>query len=297
MSLLAITDVPQSIRYDEEIPEQFLFFELNREYVAYLSQNIKPPHRHPYQEVIWIRTASAAHLLDGEVVEFPAQTLLIIPKGRIHRFIPSLDCLGCVIRFNEEFLQNPSHLLFTQFAGHASLQLTQQEAGGFEAYLSLLRYEYEHTNTYHLHTLRKLLAAFVAKLEELCQLHSMMASKDAMRTLNIWNHFNIIMEQKFKTEHAVTFYASELGLSPRKLGEVTKLYTGKNVSEVIDARLITEAKRLLIFSSLAIKEISFELGFEEPSYFSKVFKKLTGETPSNFKRINSHCRKLPAFIG
>lgn len=287
MNLSNTTLVPQGVRYDEEIPDQFLFFELNKEYVTYLNENIKPPHRHPYQEVIWIRQASAAHLLDGEVVEFPAQTLLIIPKGRVHRLVPSLDCLGCVIRFKEEFLPNPSHLLFTQLTGQTALQLTQQEAGIFETYLSLLRYEYEHTNTYHLHTLRNLLAAFVAKLEELRHLHAMMAPKDAMKTLSIWNHFNIIMEQKFKTEHTVTFYASELGLSPRKLGDVTKLYSGKKVSDVIDARLITEAKRLLLFSNLTIKEIAFELGFEEHSYFSKVFKKLTGKTPSNFKQINT----------
>ncbi len=279
--------MPQGGSDFEAIPAQFLFFELDKEAVAHLSHNTKPPHRHSYQEIIWVRQGSAEHLLDGDIVEFPAQTLLIIPKGRIHRFVPAPDLLGCVIRFREEFLPDPSHLLFSQFTGHTALQLTQEQAAGIEAYFSLLRCEFKHADPYHLPALRHLLAAFIAKLEELRLLHSRMMPQDFTRTLGIWNRFNTLIEQKFKTEHAVSFYAAELGLSPRKLGDVVKLYTGKYVSEVIDERLIAEAKRRILFSNLTIKEIAFELGFEEHSYFSKVFKKFTGKTPSDFKPNNT----------
>jgi AraC-like DNA-binding protein len=136
---------------------------------------------------------------------------------------------------------------------------------------------------YHLQALRYLLAAFIAKLEELRLVESKMVPTDFTRTLCAWNRLNALIEQKFKTEHTVSYYASELGVSPRKLGDIVKLYTGKYASDVIDDRLIAEAKRLLLFSDLTVKEIAFELGFEEHSYFTKVFKKLTGKTPSDFK--------------
>ncbi|MDD2541226.1 MAG: helix-turn-helix transcriptional regulator [Desulfuromonadaceae bacterium] len=280
--LITKTD-PQVVKDFEEIPAQFLIVELDEGTVAQIRHNKKPPHRHFYQEIIWVRQGSAEHLLDGDIIEFPAQTLLIIPKGRIHRFVPSVDCLGCAIRFKEEFLANPSHLLFSQFTGHTAMQLTQEQTAGIEAYFSLLRCEYKHADPYQLQALSHLLAAFIAKLEELRLLHSRMVPQDFTRTLCIWNRFNSLIEQKFKTEHAVSYYASELGLSSRKLGEVVKLYTGKYVSDVIDERQITEAKRLILFSTRTIKEIAFELGFEEHSYFSKVFKKLTGSSPSDFK--------------
>jgi AraC-like DNA-binding protein len=106
---------------------------------------------------------------------------------------------------------------------------------------------------------------------------------DYARTLCIWNRFNDLIEKKFKAEHKVSYYVSELGVSSRKLGEIVKLYTGKNVAEVIDERLIQEAKRFILFSDLSIKEIAFDLGYSEHSYFSKVFKRLTRMTPSEFK--------------
>jgi AraC-like DNA-binding protein len=64
---------------------------------------------------------------------------------------------------------------------------------------------------------------------------------------------------------------------------VVKLFLGKGVAEAIDERLVLEAKRLILFSSMNIKEIAFELGYEEHSYFSKVFKRVTGLIPSSFR--------------
>ncbi|MDD2270741.1 MAG: helix-turn-helix transcriptional regulator [Desulfuromonadaceae bacterium] len=278
---------PQVIIGSDEIPDQFLFFELNKDVVTEENIDLKSPHRHSYQEIIWVRQGSAEQLLDGEIVTYPSHTLLIVPKGRIHRFVPSRDCLGCVIRFKDEFLLNQSHLLFSQFSGHTALHLSDEQPAGIEAYFSLMSSECKRADPYHLQALRYLLAAFIAKLEELRLQYSRVVPQDFTLTLCIWNRFNTLIEQKFKSEHAVSFYASELGLSPRRLGDVVKLYTGEYTSDVIDGRLIVEAKRLLLFSNLTIKEIAFELGFEEHSYFTKVFKKLTGKTPSDFKPISS----------
>ena len=268
----------------EEISGQFQFFELDKELAGYLNRNTSIPHRHAYHEFIWVRRGSASHLLDGEVVRFPTHTLLVIPKGRIHRFNPSVDCLGSVIRFREEFLLSPSQLIFSQFAGHTALRLSSDQVDGIESYLALLRTECGQEDPYNLQALRLLLASFTAKLEELRLLQSKMVPRDFTRTQCIWNRFSLLIEQKFKTEHKVTYYASELGIAPRKLGEIVRLYTGKYVSEVIDERLITEAKRMILFSDRTIKEVAFELGFEEHSYFSKVFKKLARKTPAEFRR-------------
>lgn len=283
MNRSGLTQLSQATIDFEALPDQFLFIELDQDAVTQLNHTVKHPHRHLYQEIIWVRQGSAEHLLDGDIVQFPAQTLLIVPKGRIHRFVPAPDCLGCVIRFKEEFLPNQSHLLFSQFSGHTAVQLTAEQAASVEAYFALLSCEHRHADPYHLNALRYLLAAFIARLEELRLLDAMMMPRDFKRTLAIWTRFNALIEQNFKTRHDVSFYASALGISARKLGEVVKLYTGRYVSEVIDERLVTEAKRLILFSNDTIKEIAFELGFEEHSYFSKVFKKLTGTTPSDFR--------------
>lgn len=270
-------------------PSQFAYLELDDVLVNRLNSRQEIPHRHSYQEIIWIRVGAVKHLLDDNLVEHPAQTILIIPKGRIHTLIPTPDCRGAAIRFTEEFLATPSHLLFSQFIGHTALHLNSQQAAGIAAYFSLLACEYQHADPFNLHAARYLLSALIAKLEEIRLMSAQLIPRDVNSTLCIWNRFNTILEQKFKVEHAVSFYASELGISPRKLGEVVKLYAGRHASTAIDDRLIAEAKRLILFSNLTIKEIAFNLGFEEHSYFSKVFKKVTGATPSDFKQ-----RYLPA---
>ncbi|NTU58977.1 MAG: helix-turn-helix domain-containing protein [Chlorobiaceae bacterium] len=271
----------------DEIDGQFLFIDLDEEIADYLNHNVSAPHRHAYYEIIWIRQGSASHLLDGELLDLPMNTVLVIPKGHIHRFAPTPDCRGSVIRFREEFLLNSSLLIFSQFAGHTALQLTVEQVSYMESYLELIHSESRRqSDPYNLQALRFLLAAFIARLEELRLLESRVMPQDFSRTQGIWNRFSTMIEQRFKTEHDVSYYASGLGVSPRRLGGIVRMYTGKHVSEIIDERLIIEAKRMILFSDSTIKEIAFSLGFEEHSYFSKVFKKLTGKSPVEFRQNN-----------
>lgn len=281
----------------EGISSSFVYLELDENLVVSLNGRIKPPHRHSYQEIIWIRQGAVQHLLDDELAEYPADTVLIIPKGRIHALLPAPDCRGAAIRFTEEFLPTPSHLLFSQFIGRTALQLDHAQADCITSYFSLLHSEYHHADPYNLQAARHLLSALVAKLEEFRLVDARLVPHDVNSTLCIWNRFNSIIEEKFTTEHGVRYYAAELGVSPRKLGEVVRLYTGKYVSEIIDDRLIVEAKRLIIFSNRTIKEIAFDLGFEEHSYFSKVFKKITGHTPSGFKKKTLPTQNYQSFPG
>ena len=267
----------------DEIGEPFIFLELDRSMSERLSISVAVPHRHAYHEIIWIRQGSASHLLDGDHLAFSAQTLLVVPKGRIHSFHPSADCLGLVIRFADEFLLEPSPLLFSQIVGHRQLHLDNAQSEVVESYFTLLRSEQARADPYHRNALRYLLAAFIARLEELLLVSSRMCPPDFTNTLWIWNRLNGLIEEHFKKEHQVGFYAQELGVSIRKLGEIVRLYTGRYFSDIIDQRLVTEAKRMILFSGLSFKEVAFTLGFENQSYFGKVFRKLTGKTPSDFR--------------
>ncbi len=88
------------------------------------------------------------------------------------------------------------------------------------------------------------------------------------------------MTQKYSEWHLTTDYATELNVTPDYLNRVIKSLTGKTAKEFIQARIITEAKRLLYFSEMSAKEIGYNLGFSEPANFSAFFKKNTGFSPS-----------------
>ena len=83
--------------------------------------------------------------------------------------------------------------------------------------------------------------------------------------------------------HEVSSYARQMGISMRKLAELSKRYSGKATKDLITSHLTMEAKRLLQFSSMPIKEIAYELNFSTPDQFSHFFKKHTLLSPQNFR--------------
>ena len=99
------------------------------------------------------------------------------------------------------------------------------------------------------------------------------------------NEINIyrIDDALLKTYHDVSSYSERLNISNRKLSDVLKLFVGKSSADVIRERIVTEAKRALMYSGQTVQEIAFELGFEDPFYFSKIFKKVTHQSPKDFK--------------
>ena len=267
--------------------ESFQFFEIDTDRAVQLTRNLSQPHRHEYQEIIWIREGAAVHLLDGESAGIPAGSLLVIPKGRMHRFIPSPNLTGCVLRFNDEFLPDSSLLLFSQSIGLTDITLSAEDATLIESYFSLIGSESRQADCCQGATLRHLLRALLAKIEGLRLRLITMQPQALSHSQFLWERFNNLIEENFKSRHAVSYYSGALGCSPRKLNAVVRLFTGLTTAELIDRRLILEAKRLIIFSGLTIKEVAFELGFEEHSYFTKVFRKLTGQTPSAFKEFSN----------
>ena len=94
---------------------------------------------------------------------------------------------------------------------------------------------------------------------------------------------NKINEQGLPT---VKYLANKVHLSPSYLSDLLKKETGKNAQEHIHFYLIEEAKNLLLNSEKNINEIAFDLGFEYPQYFNKLFKKKTGKTPMEYRNLN-----------
>jgi AraC-like DNA-binding protein len=101
--------------------------------------------------------------------------------------------------------------------------------------------------------------------------------------LIIFKQFKNLLEQHFADNRTATFFAEQLHITTHHLNLLTKHVAGKTASEVIRARSILEAKRLLTFTDKTVSEIAFELNYTDSSYFAKIFKAETGRTPIAFK--------------
>jgi len=92
-----------------------------------------------------------------------------------------------------------------------------------------------------------------------------------------------LMETSFLKEAQPLYYAKEMGISNKRLNQILKDKLGLTAKQIIQQRLITEAKRRLVKSEITIKELVYELGFDSNSSFSRFFKKWAGESPSTFR--------------
>ena len=101
--------------------------------------------------------------------------------------------------------------------------------------------------------------------------------------IDIFRKFNLLVEANFHKEHSVQFYADSLNKSPKTLANVFLLYNRKTPVQMIHERIIIEAKRLLSYTDKSIKQMTYELGFEDPAYFSNFFKRHTALSPIDFR--------------
>jgi AraC family transcriptional regulator, transcriptional activator of pobA len=94
---------------------------------------------------------------------------------------------------------------------------------------------------------------------------------------------HLLIDTSFRTEHLLGFYAEKLGISVDRLNDHVKRATGVTAGHLIRQRVLTEAKRQLVFTTQPIHDIATELAFADPSHFARFFRKQTGTTPHDFR--------------
>jgi AraC family transcriptional activator of pobA len=92
-----------------------------------------------------------------------------------------------------------------------------------------------------------------------------------------------LVETHFRTERLLNFYAAKLAMTADRLNDHVKRATGVTAGHLIRQRVLTEAKRQLVFTNQPIHEIAYDLAFSDPSHFARFFRKQTGSTPQDFR--------------
>ncbi len=249
------------------------------------------PHRHTYHEIIWMRSGSGKHRIDDELIEITPTTFYWIKQGQVHDFQKGTDLDGLLIRFTNHFLPYDPHTalstsLISQFQNQNAFRLRPEEIPAYERILQALLVEYEgDKNTFgRTGVLQHLLMALLIMLERRSRASSMSAFDrvdDPDR--QIFQRFIHLLEEHFRAEHQVGFYASQLGVNNRKLSAICKRYAGLTAKQLILECLLREARRSLAYTHLTLNGISYRLGFRDTAYFCRLFKRHTGKTPQQYK--------------
>ena len=132
--------------------------------------------------------------------------------------------------------------------------------------------------------LQMLMARFIIKTTRLLKVGTQNVAQHN-GTIDTYREFNFLVENHFKEAHNVSFYAEKLYKSPKTLSNSFSKY-GKSPLQIIHDRIILEAKRQLTYTDKTSKQIAFDIGFDDPSHLSRMFKKQTGMSPSKFKQTH-----------
>lgn len=101
--------------------------------------------------------------------------------------------------------------------------------------------------------------------------------------LDFFRKFTLLVDEHYKRKHSVADYADALFIAPKTITHKFRRLNLPQPNEIIKNRIVLEAKRLLAHSSMTAKEIAYELGYDDPAYFSRIFVSKTGESPSSFR--------------
>lgn len=144
--------------------------------------------------------------------------------------------------------------------------------------------EFETSDSIQTGMLQMLLKRLIIITTRLGKEQYLKGPKDGTDRYEVLRKYNLLVEEHFKKEHKVQFYANLLNKSPKTLTNLFAQANQKTPSYIIHDRIISETKRYLYYSDKSIKEISYELGFEDAAHFSRFFKNFTKLNMTEFKK-------------
>ncbi|GAA0540221.1 AraC family transcriptional regulator [Chitinophaga japonensis] len=242
----------------------------------------------PYLTIAWNTGPAQKVIIDEVTYEFPAGTILPLLINQSFRFENAAAITAW--QFNRDFYciidndKEVSCIGFIFSSGVMFIDLDEKERQKLQALLEVFRDELEDDDDIQASMLRALLVRLIIKITRLGKKQHLHEQSLNGSKLDIIRHFNLLVEDHYKKHHQVQFYANQLNKSPKTLSNLFALYNHQSPLQVIQDRLILEAKRLFHYTDKSAKEIAQELGFEDAAHFSRFFKNQAGVSPSEFKK-------------
>ncbi|NAS30782.1 helix-turn-helix domain-containing protein [Flavobacteriaceae bacterium R38] len=278
----------------KEHPEklQLEIYDLNSYFKKY-EEPASKPHSHSYYQILWFFKKEGKHFIDFNGYPIEDNTVFFITKNQIHYFEKERDYEGIIIHFNEDFLRQSDVDIFLKYnvfnnQGKPCYCISEDVVSLVSSYLELMQKELKNRKRFgHQEVIRYLLKSILIIFERTHRDGQQESLKFTDNYQLLYLRFREFLEQYFFKNYSVQDYAALLNISSKTLVTITKTITSKSPSSLISERIILEAKRLLSFTGFQINEVAYRLGFEDASYFVKYFKRHTGKSPGDYRKITS----------
>ncbi|MEO5999179.1 MAG: helix-turn-helix transcriptional regulator [Chitinophagaceae bacterium] len=245
-------------------------------------------HRHDFFFILALQNGMGTHEIDFTLYEIYNHSVFFMRPGQVHQLRLKAGCTGYLMEFNNEFY-HPTDKVSTQRLLKASNKnFCQVDVGRFEKLDAVLRY-IDEENADKKEGFQEIIKAnldiFFIELVRQSNNPENPFTSISQYTQERLEEFLELLDKHITDRKQVSQYTELMNLSTYQLNEITKATIGKTPSELINARIILEAKRYLLATPNQIKDIADYLGYEDVSYFIRFFKKHTSYSPDTFRRV------------
>ena len=250
---------------------------------------VNHPERIDAYNIFWIKEGKGTYHIDFEKFSFDGNVLFFLSPGQVFTVDTEEIKEAYRLTFVRDFYCIQTHdkeiscngVLFNNIYETPFIQLEEKESKKLNFILSELIDEFKLNEAAQYDMLQSYLKQFI--------IHSVRVRKERHIIKDdveskLFKDFSTLVEFNFTKLHSVTDYAERLGVSPKSITKHFQKIGTQKPSDFIKNRIVLEAKRKLIYSDASVKEIAFDLGFNDPAYFTRFFTKATSFSPLNFKK-------------
>ncbi len=249
------------------------------------AEGLHQPRRIKKYVLVWCASGSVLMVVDENEFVLKANSVITITSGQIHHIKKSNSAKGFILEFTYDFFcKNDKDIelifhnsLFCHFAMNEIIPLLKSEIVGSE--LKLIEQELSQKPYQYLISIHSRIELILVEINR----SKIKQGGEIWKPDALFLKFLEVIRANFKNNLSARQMATLLSIPESKLNELSKLYTGRTAQSVIHGLTASEAKRLFMYEKLSVKEVAYELGFNDPFYFSNFFKKQTKESPKSYK--------------
>ncbi|MFD0203484.1 MULTISPECIES: helix-turn-helix transcriptional regulator [Saccharothrix] len=241
------------------------------------------PHRHTFHEIVHVTGGSGTHVVDLARWELRPPHLCVIAPGQVHHWDDARDLQGSVLLFTDDFLlDHPADReLLRQLSARPWLTLDEHAHARMGRTIADLHDEYRRGEAGVETVLRALLHVLVVRA---ARLSATPAAAPPARPGAVAEEFARLSTRTDHRLWSVRAYAERIGVTPGYLTEAVKAATGRTPSQLVRQARTQEAQRLLAKTELTVRQVAHRVGFDDPAYFCRFFRRETGVSPGAFRR-------------
>lgn len=269
------------------------YFSTMQNHLATSHRHIEKAHRHDFYATILFTKGSGMHEIDFQKYDVSAGSLFFMSPGQVHSWELSADIEGfiffCLQDFYELHYVNQKLRNFPFFGSVSFPRKLQLEPAELDHTVNLMLALQEEYHSQHMMKNSLMLSLmsqiFIQSTRQFSRDSDHPASPSSLSYFKHYQDFERLVEAHFTKEKSIAFYAGLLNISAKHLNRITQTVVQKTATDFMTERVILEAKRMLMYLDESLVEIAFRLGYEEYSYFVRVFRKTSGMTPTQFIKM------------